>query len=56
MNYDKRCPLSVILKDFDWRIKLCKLQNCESVFCPEFKEGCPVYIEYNTSKSARHPN
>ena len=52
MNYDKRCPYGVILKDFDWRIKLCKLQNCEPTVCPEIKEDCPVYLkEYNTDTS-----
>lgn len=56
MNYDKRCPYMVILKDFNWRIKLCKLQNCEPTFCPEVKEDCPIYSkEYNISKSAQHP-
>lgn len=43
------------LKDFDWRISLCKLQHYEPTACPEVKEDCPVYIEYNTSKSAQHP-
>lgn len=56
MNYDKRCPYGVILKNFDWRIKLCKLQHCEPVICPEMKEDCPVYVEYNTSKSVRPQN
>lgn len=56
MNYDKRCPYRVILKDFDCRIKLCRLQNCEPTFCPEVKEDCPIYSrEYNTPKSAQHP-
>lgn len=56
MNYDKRCPYRVILKDFDYRIKLCRLQNCEPTFCPESKEDCPIYSrEYNISKSAQHP-
>lgn len=56
MNYDKRCPYRVILKDFDWRIKLCKLQNWEPTFCPEVKEDCPVYSrEYNSDTSAGHP-
>ena len=55
MNYDKRCHYRVILKDFDWRIKLCKLQNCEPTFCPKVKENCPIYSkEYNTDTSARH--
>ncbi len=57
MNYDKRCPYRVILKDFDWRIKLCKLQNCEPTFCPEVKEDCPVYLkEYNTDTSIPRSN
>lgn len=52
MNYDKRCPYRVIVKDFDWRIKLCRLQNCEPTFCPEVREDCPIYSrEYNISKS-----
>lgn len=56
MKYDKRCPYRVILKDFDWRIKLCKLQNYEPTFCPEVKEDCSIYLkEYNISKSAQHP-
>lgn len=55
MNYDKRCPYWVILKDFDRRIKLCRLQNCEPTSCPEVKEDCPVYSkEYNTDTSAHH--
>lgn len=55
MIYDKRCPYGVILKDFDWRIKLCKLQNWEPTFCPEVKEDCPVYSrEYNSDTSVRH--
>ena len=55
MNYNKICPYAIILKDFDWRIKLCKLQHCP-VICPEFKEDCPVYSkEYNTDTSAGHP-
>ncbi len=56
MNYNKRCPHRVILKNFDWHIKLCKLQNCEPVFCPEVKEDCHVYIEYNSDTSAHYPN
>lgn len=57
MNYDKRCSYRVILKDFDWRIKLCKLQDCIPVACPEIKEDCPIYLkEYNISKSGLHPN
>lgn len=56
MNYNKICPYAIVLKDFDWRIKLCKLQHCDPVFCPEFKEDCPVYSkEYNTDTSAGHP-
>lgn len=56
MNYNKICPYVIILKDFDWRIKLCKLQHCP-VICPEFKEDCPVYSkEYNTDTSAGHLN
>ena len=56
MNYNKICPYAIVLKDFDWRIKLCKLQHCGPVFCPEFKEDCPVYSkEYNTDTSAGHP-
>lgn len=54
MNYNKRCPYRVMLKDFDWRIKLCKLQNCEPVACPEIKENCPIYSkDYNTDTSAQ---
>lgn len=56
MNYNKICPYAIVLKDFDWGIKLCKLQHCDPVFCPEFKEDCPVYSkEYNTDTSAGHP-
>ena len=56
MGYNKRCPYCIILKDFDLRIKLCKLQQGNPVACPEFKEDCPVYSkEYNLDTSAGHP-
>lgn len=53
MNYNKKCPYSIILKDFNQNIKLCKLQNCEPTFCPEIKEDCLIYLkEYNSNTSA----
>ena len=38
-------------------IGLCKLQGCEPVYCPKFKQECPIYLrEYNIDTSALPSN